>query len=126
MVLDAFSIDARGVRINADINQICFHNRVPLTAFAGKFVPGFAQENTAIRLALNEASFNQPGQCARDRRLRDAQTRGNIHLPRLACTVNQIVDQLHIVFKNFITPRNARLLKGSRLISGVWKRCTPF
>ncbi|GBE43329.1 hypothetical protein BMS3Bbin10_01405 [bacterium BMS3Bbin10] len=126
MVLDALRIDSRRFGINADIRQESLDNRVPLAALTGEFAPGVAQKDAAIGLALDEARFGQPGERARHRRLRDAEARGDIDLPRLAGGLNQIVDQLHIILEYFVAPRRARLPEGRGLSGGFGKRRTPF
>ncbi len=70
--------------------------------------------------------FGEPLQHLRDGRLGYAKTRRNVDLPRLAGVVQQVGDQLDVVFGEFGAARLARLPKALDMILGRDQRGAVF
>ena len=80
-----------------------------LAAFVRHAAAGFGQEDAAIGFARYQSLGGQSGEHLGDRRLRHAEARGNVHLARLVAVVDEVGDELQIVFHQRVASRLAHL-----------------
>lgn len=125
-MLNTLRIHPRRLYADADRAEKQFHDLMPLATDARQFLAGTRQENTPIRALLDITFSNQPLQHLGDRRLRNAQALGNIHLPRLAAVGEKVGDELDVIFHEFAAAVVPRLPEAFHLGVGCDKRSLNF
>ena len=110
----------RGKRdVFADVAQERLHHLVPAAAGIRELPPGLGQEHAAVGALRDEPIARQALQHLGDGRLRHAEARRNVHLPRLAAIADQIVDQLDVILDQLGAPGLAGLAKALHVALGI-------
>ena len=92
---------------------------------AATFAAGLGQEDAAIGLAGDEALGGEAGQHLGDGRLRHAETCGDVDLPGFVAVLDQVGDQLDVIFDQRPAPGLARLAKALGVNPGLGQTVRP-
>lgn len=117
-MLHPFRITSGNLRADADRQQEVLHDLMALAALWASFSPSGVKKIRAGDL-FNKTDAGQAFEHFSDRRLRNAKTRGHIHLARLAHFVDQIGDQLHIVIDQLAAMRFPHLAKPFHVLFNI-------
>ena len=109
MVPNPLGVNARGFKADAKGAQEGFHDLVPLTTDACKFLSLIGQEHPTIAPLLDQSFGDQTLEHLGYRRLRDTEPLSNVDLAGFAVMINQVGDQLYIVLNEFRSPIAASL-----------------
>ncbi|OWK20833.1 hypothetical protein AJ88_25785 [Mesorhizobium amorphae CCBAU 01583] len=91
-------------------------------ALLGNLAAGLRQEHAAVGFPGDQPLGAKPGEHFGDGRLGDAQPGGDVDLPRFVAVLDQVSDQLDIVFDERTAACFTRLPKPFRMNFGIGKR----
>ena len=111
MMLDAFGVDRRGLRINANRQQESINDFVTLADFSCQSLAFGRQRNGAIRLSFQQSLVLQAGHDAVHRYMADREFPRQVAGPARPIFGDDTVHRFNIVFRRFvgvIVPRAAK------------------
>ena len=104
-MLDPLGISLSGLGVKPETDQETEHDLVPAATLLRKRTAYAGQKNRAILGSGDKTFTGKPGKRLRHGRCPHAQPCSNIDRPGLTMFVNQIRDQLNIVFSQLVAPR---------------------
>ncbi len=123
-MFNPFGIAFRDFLVDAEASKKCNNDSVPSPACACKCLTLLRQEDCAVSLTANQIRLFQARDVFSDGGRFDSQALGNIDWTSLASSLDQLVNQFHVIFRHLTLVGLTHIGKSFRL--SFWRPVSGF